>query len=612
MESINNQQTQIKIYNNDILEEYKKEESLKDKSPLLKLPDYIIELYIFPYLSWEDLFFKMRLVHPDFQEIVKSNWCNIIKEEMCNQLKNLTFLYEKDALTKAYEFKLQYLLNYRNLLLLYNMNSNIMVVLQSCLDFLQNQNIYQLLSTFFGILGQKQCLDILYDENLDINNKKQKIIDIIKTDQLNEDYKLKMKIILDINSIVSDTEVFKELNDDFTQINREDIENLNENCRLIYSFLQGILEYQNLKKNVQELKLRLNELFTKIQNETQLWPKRKKFFENAYKILLYSKSTQFQFRYMNKLFNIYSVKSPLCEFKDESYKSMIKLKNDMENKKEQIMQRLNSENSESLMDEVNDILFKNIIERRCLLIKKILLTEKFFEIYTTSFELMSDKKSCKINQEIIPISEILNIFLLISHAYPDEINEKSFLKIFSVKKDLESVKNIREINKNIIALDKKKKIEKLKKQKEDLIYYQQKKEQILNILKKYMILKENFFKNKKKYKSILYILNKVKNKNNDNFQYMDKIERLLDGETLNDDFDINDIEKLKNFEVNENLLKGIEKSLLLSFSLIIKDYLKNKENEETNENNNNCTKYINNNIIRNSNRNINLDEDEKE
>ena len=344
MESGNNQQIQIKIYNNDILEEYKKEESQKDKSPFLKLPDYIIELCIFPYLSWKDLFFKMRLVHPDFQEIVKSTWCNIIKEEMCNQLKNLTFLYEKDALTKAYEFKLQYLLNYRNLLLLYNMNSNIIVVLQSCLDFIYNQNVLQLLSTFFGVLGQKQCLDILYDENLNINNKQKEILDILKTDQLNEDYKLKMKIILDINSIVSDGEIFKELNDDFTQINRQDVENINENCRLIYSFLQGILEYQNLKKNVQELKLRLNELYTKIQNETQLWPKKKKFFENAYKILLYSKSTQFQFRYMNKLFNKNSVKSPLCEYKEESYNSVIILKNQMENIKKQIIECLKTKN----------------------------------------------------------------------------------------------------------------------------------------------------------------------------------------------------------------------------------------------------------------------------
>ncbi len=99
------------------------------KSRLLNLPDYLIETYIFPYLTWKELFFTVRGVHSYFHDIVKSTWCNIIKDEMCNQLKNLTFLYEKDALTKAYEFKFQYLVNYRNLLLVYYLNANIWSIL---------------------------------------------------------------------------------------------------------------------------------------------------------------------------------------------------------------------------------------------------------------------------------------------------------------------------------------------------------------------------------------------------------------------------------------------------------------------------------------------------
>ena len=364
--------------------------------------------------------------------------------------------------------------------------------------------------------------------------------------------------------------------------------------------------------------MRLNELYTKIQNETQLWPKKKKFFENAYKILLYSKSTQFQFRYMNKLFNKNSVKSPLCEYKEESYNSVIILKNQMENIKKQIIECLKTknrtnENNENLMDGVNEILFKNIIDRRLLLTKQILLTEKFFEIYTTSFKLMPDRKSCKINEKIIPISEILNIFLFTSHKYPDDISEKSFLKIYSEKKKLEAVKNIKKfqdiISKNeIIEKNKKKEIEKLRKQKDELIYHQQKKEQMLNVLKKYLKLKENFTQNKQKYKWVLYMLNKIKNENNDNFTYMDKVEQILNDESINNEIDNNSMEELKSFEVNENLLKDIEKSLTST----INNFFKNEENKDINEKNNNYSKYTNNNIIRNNNKNINIDEDKKE
>ena len=65
--------------------------SLKKSSSLINiLPDYIIENFM------------------------KNIWKINIKEEMFNKIKNLSFIYEKDALTKAYEFKLQYLVNYRN------------------------------------------------------------------------------------------------------------------------------------------------------------------------------------------------------------------------------------------------------------------------------------------------------------------------------------------------------------------------------------------------------------------------------------------------------------------------------------------------------------------
>ena len=74
-----------------------------------------------------------------------------------------------------------------------------------------------------------------------------------------------MEIILDINSIESDEQIFKELNDDFNTINREAVEEINDSCRLIYNFLQGILEYQSLKKVVQEIKRRLEQLYIKIQ-----------------------------------------------------------------------------------------------------------------------------------------------------------------------------------------------------------------------------------------------------------------------------------------------------------------------------------------------------------
>ena len=605
---IKNEDNKI-IINTDIIEQN------ETNSPLLNLPDYLIENYIFPYLTWKELFFSLRGAHSYLQDIVKSTWSNIIKEEMCNQLKNLTFLYEKEALTKAYEFKLQYLVNYRNLLVVYHLNANILNIIEICLDFMQDQNVFKLLATFFGILGQEQCLNLLFEENVDNENKKNSIIELLHSEQLKDDFKNKMEIILDVNSIESDPQIFRELNEDFNGINRETIEEINDNCRLIYSFLQGLLEYQNLKKNVQELKLRLEQLYMKIQKETKLWPKRKKFFETAYKILLYSKSTTYKFQYMNNLFIKYTIKSPFCEYKEESYNSMVELRDKMEIKKIQIMDKLKNRNNgndsytnENLMDEVNDILLKNVLDRRLLLTKKILITEKFYDIIYDPNSLckkINNSDEYNINGEIINIEELLKTLMLVSNACPEDISINSFLKLYKIKKKLENEKMKENINNKgteiiskdeAINIEKKSEIILLKKQKESLINQKKKTEQMLNILKKYMQLKENFLKNKQKYKSILFILSKIRQKNinpnnmgnNQDEQNIDKIVEILDCENIdeiNNNFENiskEEEKELQNFEISEGLLKEIETSLMLK----IKQLLEEEKNININSNEN--------------------------
>ena len=601
---------------------YNEEET---KSKLLSLPDYLIEAYIFPFLGWKELFFRVRGTHSYLHEIVKSTWCNIIKEEMCNQLKNLTFLYEKDALSKAYEFKLQYLINYRNLLLVYNLNANILNILEKCLDYIGDENVFKLLATFFGILGQEECLNVLFEENAEIENRKNRVIEMLHSEQLKDDFKNKMDIILDLYSIESDSQVFQELNEDFNSLNREHIEEIDENCRLIYSFLQGILEYQNLKKNVQELKVKLEKLYIKIQTETKLWPKRKKFFETAYKILLYSKSTTYKFRYINDLYVKYSIKSPLSEYKEESYNSMVELRNQMEKKKIEIINRLNNNtnnpnNGQNLMDEVNDILLKNVLDRRLLLTKKILLTEKFYDLIfdqTSICKKLENSDSYDINHVIISEEELLKTLLLISHACPEDISINSVLKLFVIKKSLEQEqkkenidsKGTEIITKNEeINIEKRSEIILLKKQKENLINQKKKTEQMLNVLKKYMQLKENFLKNKQKYKSLLYFLSKLRPQNSNNPQSnnseenthenepnIDTIEELL--ECKNDEeinINLNQIsneekKELQNFQVSEELLKEIECSLLQK----IKQLFQQEKEDDININENTNIQDVN-------------------
>ena len=175
---------------------------------------------------------------------------------------------------------------------------------------------------------------------------------------------------------------------------------------------------------------------------------------------------------------------------------------------------------------------------------------------------------------------------------------------WKIKKNLEEVqlkanKNIKGINElsktEAINIEKKSEIILLKKQKENLINQKKKTEQMLNILKKYMQLKENFLKNRQKYKSILFVLSKIRkhniqNENEIGDNTMDQIEQLLDNQNLeNMDINIDEIspeekDELKNFDVSDELLKDIESSLMMK----IKKLFQEEKNENTfNEGDNN-------------------------
>ena len=550
------------------------------KSKLLLLPDYLIENYIFPYLSGKELFFNVRAVHPYLHEIVKSSWGNSIKEEMFSQLKNLAFIYEKDALTKAYEFKLQYLLNYRNLIMLYNLNANIMEVFESCVDYISNDNILKLIIVFLGIFVENNLMNIMLDNTIDIDSKKLVLIESLKNEELVEEYKTRIALILDVNNESEEENMlFDGLNITFREIDRNNIENINESCRLIYSFLQGLIEFQNLKKDINVLKLKIDKLFQKIQLETELWPKRKKFFENAYKILLYSKSSSEKFQFINNLFNFYSIRSPLYEFREEVYGLMVELRNIMEAKKSQIINRIKEDNNEindNIMSDVSDILFKNILDRRLLLTKKIVITEKFFEIFVEC-DLLNIKISkdtiCKIKNENIKLDELLKCLLLTSHTYPNDINTDTILKVYALLKiNLEEDQNLFIISKyqkedNEISLENKKEIEYLKRQKEGLIKQKEKAEQMLNILKLFSESQGKYLLNKEKYKPLLYILTKIDD-NKGRLIKIERIEELLKRDDMENviftENEINEEEykNLENLEVNEKLFKNIETALM--------------------------------------------------
>ena len=145
--------------------------NIKD-SKLLQLPDYIIGNYIFPYITSKELFYTVRKVHPYLHDALKLSWLNIMQSEMINQIIIIEKMNIRDELKEKYEKKLVHLMNFRNFLIFYNMNSDILESLKLCIDYINNDNVIKLIVIFTEIFFENNLMETLLDDNLREDYKK--------------------------------------------------------------------------------------------------------------------------------------------------------------------------------------------------------------------------------------------------------------------------------------------------------------------------------------------------------------------------------------------------------------------------------------------------------
>ena len=70
---------------------------------------------VFGLLTSRELF-RIRGVCADWSDTVKGIWCQVVKDEMLEQVHSLDLLYEKETTAKLLEFKLKYLVSYATLM----------------------------------------------------------------------------------------------------------------------------------------------------------------------------------------------------------------------------------------------------------------------------------------------------------------------------------------------------------------------------------------------------------------------------------------------------------------------------------------------------------------
>jgi len=96
----------------------------------------------------------------------------------------------------------------------------------------------------------------------------------------------------------------KSIKGDFMEqiITPEAIDQLGNAARLLSSWIDGAIEYTILKHEVIVLRMKNNNVLTKIKHISQIWPRKKEFIEGAYKLLLFTKPQRRQINYTLAVF----------------------------------------------------------------------------------------------------------------------------------------------------------------------------------------------------------------------------------------------------------------------------------------------------------------------
>ena len=547
--------------------------NIKD-SKLLQLPDYIIGNYIFSYITSKELFYTVRKVHPYLHDALKLSWLNIMQSEMINQIIIIEKMNIRDELKEKYEKKLVHLMNFRNFLIFYNMNSDILESLKLCIDYINNDNVIKLIVIFTEIFFENNLMETLLDDNLREDYKKNTLLNLLNNEETQNEYSIRLTVLFDINN-VSDIEnaLFDGLKILLIDIDEENIDNINQSCSTLNSFCHYLFKFQEIKRDIYSMKIELDELNNRIEKKSSTY--NKKFYEMGYKILMNSKSSNEKFIWMNNLFNYYLIKSPLYEYKIEISNLENNHQKEIEHLKIKLMEKMKEDDYtdiNNIMKEMKEIILEYIINKRNLLTKKFNITEKFFDfLYENKILVQQYNKDtlCKINNKKIKLNILLKCLMIDSQKNLSEIQIANIEKIFiDNESNINNLFNIDKENnfsKNKINDENNKDIQYLSKNNEIIEKLKEKTLQMFELIKIFNISQEKYISEKEKYKKLLYLLNKEYLNNGEEIT-IERLGELIKTENIQlfkeNEISNEELKNIENLEINETLIKNIQNILI--------------------------------------------------
>ena len=272
-----------------------------------KLPDYLIEEYIIPYLSSDDLFFRFRSLSSYYYHCARCKILLHFPQEMMKTLKKIIEFNQKEDLTKTFEEVTQKTFTEKRLLLILMLQMNFSMLIKTILENTRDERAIRLIAFFYVITKNESKQELVRQEKFDeiqelsgqnesINEMNDKIKNVVEEDDLDYD-------ITEYNIV-------------YTSLDEEYLRN-NDLTVNLYNFVSLFLQYCITRIRFADIKMKLAIFFNQINEASVVWPKKRTFYEKSIDLVADTQLLSNGAKKMLDLFKKYDIENDMTDFNYE-------------------------------------------------------------------------------------------------------------------------------------------------------------------------------------------------------------------------------------------------------------------------------------------------------
>ena len=367
-----------------------------------KLPDYIIENNIIPFLNSEELFYKFRPLGSYYYYCARVKILIKFPDEIMKNLKKIIEYNAREDPTKNFQELIQRSMAEKRLVLILVIQANPSLQIHSILSNIRDDRALRLIAFFYVLIKDETRQSLIRQEKYD------EIQQISNTENIINEINDKIKEGLSDDDLDFDINEFRLV---YSSLDDEYLRN-NEYTVHLFNFVTVYIQMLETKLRLNDVKNKLSNFLEQINETTEIWPKKKVFYEKTIELVADTQILATGAKNMLKLFKKYDIETDLDDF---NYDKEIINENEIKG---------------------GDAVYSKIKNNRKKLNATVLRIHQMFAFFLKSinYDKINKKddyidifsiKSFKVSGLIFPIDEFLYILSMIKKKFC--INDTTFL-----------------------------------------------------------------------------------------------------------------------------------------------------------------------------------------